>query len=178
MVHNFNPAAKNETIVFGCAAPGFPLGRPGQGMRGWLAMLQQFGVKRVVCLLSEEQIKTYGNLVEACQDAFGPSRFLWAPMRDHHLAPLDVLTERVLPFLEAADQGKERVAVHCLAGLGRTGQVLAAWLVHARGMNVTEAIRSVRDHGRIPDEAIRHGNAAEGDLEALLAAIGEARSLT
>ena len=36
------------------------------------------------------------------------------------------------------------VAVHCLAGRGRTGTVLAAYFVH-RGLSAREAIQKVRD---------------------------------
>ena len=36
------------------------------------------------------------------------------------------------------------VAVHCLAGRGRTGTVLAAYFVH-RGLPAREAIQKVRD---------------------------------
>ena len=36
------------------------------------------------------------------------------------------------------------VTIHCLAGRGRTGTVLAAYLVH-RGMTARDAILKVRD---------------------------------
>jgi hypothetical protein len=41
--------------------------------------------------------------------------------------------------LDDADQAAEKVAVHCSGGIGRTGQVLAAWLIHARGYTVEAA---------------------------------------
>ena len=37
----------------------------------------------------------------------------------------------------------EVLAVHCLAGLGRTGTVLAAWLIY-KGLTAAEALRRVR----------------------------------
>jgi protein-tyrosine phosphatase len=173
MVHNFNPAANNEPTVFGCAAPGFPY-RAGGGVQGWLQMIQRFGVKRVVCLLSEDQVLDYRDLLLHYRDTFGPRNVLWAPLPDHQIAPLPPLRDTILPFLAEADAAKERVVVHCLAGLGRTGQVLAAWLIHARGYSIPDALASVRSLGREPDEALRHGNAVEGDLEQLLQAIADA----
>ena len=40
-------------------------------------------------------------------------------------------------------QQGEVVAVHCLAGLGRTGTVLGAWLVR-EGLTADEALRRLR----------------------------------
>jgi atypical dual specificity phosphatase len=36
------------------------------------------------------------------------------------------------------------LAVHCLAGLGRTGTVLAAWMIKEGGLSAEEAIRRLR----------------------------------
>jgi atypical dual specificity phosphatase len=66
------------------------------------------------------------------------------------LLPVPDLTAPSAPILEAAvariDQAIERgevVAVHCQGGLGRTGTVLAAWLV-SRGAIADEAIAEIR----------------------------------
>jgi atypical dual specificity phosphatase len=51
--------------------------------------------------------------------------------------------ERSIATMEKALASGLGVAVHCAAGLGRTGTVLAAWFVH-QGMSSREAIRKIR----------------------------------
>ena len=48
----------------------------------------------------------------------------------------------------------EVLAVHCLAGLGRTGTVLAAWLIR-EGLSAEEALRRLRliDHQYVQSQA-------------------------
>jgi atypical dual specificity phosphatase len=50
---------------------------------------------------------------------------------------------KVCEEMEGAGEGKG-VAVHCLGGNGRTGTLLAAWLVWAKGWGAGAAVREVR----------------------------------
>lgn len=67
-----------------------------------------------------------------------------------HIPVLDMAapTDRQLQLaIDAIDRAKSAgmgVAVHCLAGKGRTGTVLAGYFV-SRGMSAAEAIRRVRE---------------------------------
>lgn len=49
--------------------------------------------------------------------------------------------------------------VHCYGGIGRTGHVLAAWLVAQRGFSNKTAIETVRETGRNPYEAVLYATA-------------------
>src|SRR5262249_46710922 len=58
-------------------------------------------------------------------------------------APTQEQLERCLSAIERAHAQKLGVAVHCTAGLGRTGTVLAAWFV-TQGLSAQNAIARVR----------------------------------
>jgi atypical dual specificity phosphatase len=42
------------------------------------------------------------------------------------------------------ESGDRKVLVHCLAGMGRTGMVLAAYMIREKGMSADEALREVK----------------------------------
>lgn len=76
-----------------------------------------------------------------------------APIQDFHLASKETLIQIILPFLNEAFFESEKVVVHCGGGIGRTGHVLAAWLVHSRAISNREAIAAIKKTGRNPYEA-------------------------
>ncbi|MEM3922023.1 MAG: dual specificity protein phosphatase family protein, partial [Nitrososphaerota archaeon] len=53
---------------------------------------------------------------------------------------LEEIVDRVLALVS----GGRRLLIHCAAGLGRTGTVLAAYLVASKGVSGEEAIKAVR----------------------------------
>ena len=71
-----------------------------------------------------------------------PLAVLHLPVVDMAAASQEQLLEAVR-FIDGILDGGGRVAVHCVAGLGRTGTVLAAWLV-SRGADPEEALHRVR----------------------------------
>jgi len=64
------------------------------------------------------------------------------PVYDHE-PPTVAQIQMLLARMSALLRRGEVLAVHCLAGLGRTGTVLAAWLVR-EGLTADEALRRVR----------------------------------
>ncbi|MFQ3294815.1 MAG: protein-tyrosine phosphatase [Halobacteriales archaeon] len=167
--HRFAPASPDEPIVYGAAAPGFTTVRnDGDSVANWIETIQAAGIQGVCCLLTDRQLQRYDGLLEQYRAAFGHESVSHAPIQDHTLADPKTVTDRILPFFAAADARSEPIVTHCLAGIGRTGHVLAAWLVAGRGFTPDQAIRTVSESGRNPREAIEAGNATEEELTALL----------
>ena len=65
------------------------------------------------------------------------------PMQDHQPPSVDAL-ERAVEFVEEQLAAGRAVLVHCLAGEGRTGCVLAAYLVKTKGLVADQATAEVR----------------------------------
>jgi protein-tyrosine phosphatase len=150
----FAPASLGEPTVFGARRPGFPLPVVSSSMVDmWIQFMHSQQIARVVCLLPQRQLARYRGLLQAYTGSFGASNVCWSPIEDFKLADATALTHVILPFLAHADQQQERVVVHCSGGIGRTGHVLAAWLVSFRGMSNERAIQAVRQTGRNPCES-------------------------
>lgn len=62
---------------------------------------------------------------------------------DDFAAPTQEQLDRCLSVIDRAHQQEMGVAVHCAAGKGRTGTILAAWFV-AQGMEAEQAVTKVR----------------------------------
>jgi protein-tyrosine phosphatase len=166
----FGPAAPHEPVVFGAQGPAYSSLRIHQ----WIAYMKAQGIRRVCCLLHEDQLRSYKeDLLAAYRREFGAENVCWAPIADYHLCDVGLLKTRILPFLQESAHLSAPVVVHCQGGRGRAGQILAAWLVFGRGFPVADAVAAVKAMGRNPHEAIDWGNAQAEDLYTLLEACHE-----
>lgn len=148
-IYKFAAAWEHEQTVFGASRPGYS----NQQVSDWIEFMKRQNIKRVCCLLPEKQLAPYSNLLGRYQQEFGSKQVCWTPIEDFHFASLETLTQKILPFLIAADKQNQKVVVHCSGGIGRTGHVLAAWLVSVRGLSNQDAIAAVKSTGRNPYEA-------------------------
>ena len=148
-MYKFSAATAGESVVFGAARPGYTCER----VREWIEFMQSQRISRVCCLLSESQLNRYSDLLNVYRQSFGHAAICWAPIEDFQIVDRQVLITQILPFLSLADRQSERVVVHCAGGVGRTGQILAAWLIAGRGCSHQLAIATVKQSGRNPDEA-------------------------
>ena len=156
--NGFAAATEQEMFVYGARRPGFPLPSvPQIFVDEWLAFMTAQDMRRVVCLLPQRQLAAYPQLLDSYHQTFGANKVCWAPIKDFHFADALTLTELVLPFLAEAERMQEKTVVHCSGGVGRTGHVLAAWLVSFRGLSNAEAIAAVKRSGRNAQEAGRQG---------------------
>ncbi|MBE9256692.1 dual specificity protein phosphatase family protein [Dolichospermum sp. LEGE 00246] len=149
-MYKFAAAWEEETIVFGASRPGYA----DHQVYHWIEFMKSQDIQRVCCLLSEKQLANYDHLLDTYRQEFGNQQVCWTPIEDFHLSDLETLTQKILPFLITADKQNEKVVVHCAGGIGRTGHILAAWLVSVRGFSNQDAISAVRRTGRNPYEAV------------------------
>ncbi len=169
--YNFGPAYEEEKVVFGAERPGFdfhsvdPL-----VVSRWISFMKQNGIKRVCSLLPKDQLDFYqADLLAEYRSEFGRENVCSAAIRDGYLCDGETLHGKILPFLRETNERGEQVVVHCSGGSGRAGHILSAWLVHARGIAIDEALSVVRLPRRNPREAVILGHASMDQLRALLA---------
>lgn len=170
--YHFSAASPKEKYVFGAASPGYPQAHiTPQHVSEWISYMKSEQILRVVCLLTPNQLRRYNflsdGLITEYKNAFSSERVLHAPVPELQLSDPETL-RAILRFSDKATLSSERVVIHCLAGAGRTGHILAAWLVYKWDYSVEEALATVEDMGRQPDEAIIDGNACRDDLVELL----------
>lgn len=110
-----------------------------------LAALRVWGAGLLVTLIEPGEFEIYG--VADLPDAVGRAGLDWrhwpvGDMKTAHGAARDAI-EAALPDLVAQVENGATIAIHCAAGLGRTGTFAAQMLV-ASGMSPDAAIRRVR----------------------------------
>jgi protein-tyrosine phosphatase len=149
-MYKFAAASENELIVFGSARPGYS----NKQVNEWIKFMQNQEIQHVCCLLPEIQLTRYSDLLGTYRQVFGLDRVCWTPIEDFNFATPEILVHQILPFLEIANQQNEKAVVHCSGGIGRTGHVLAAWLVAGRRLSTKSAIAAVKQTGRNPREAV------------------------
>ena len=157
---NFGPAWPGDSLVFGARRPGWPdTVVNGSEVDRWLRMMQDtHGITQVLCLLGVKHLQMYEphpellttvcltektcepELLRRYRAAFGANRVHWHSAVDFDIMSAEQLVEALSVLHESAD-ANERILIHCSAGSGRTGQVLAAWRASHHGVLIDEALK-------------------------------------
>eukprot|EP00286_Rhodomonas_abbreviata_P024282 CAMPEP_0181311552 /NCGR_PEP_ID=MMETSP1101-20121128/13202_1 /TAXON_ID=46948 /ORGANISM="Rhodomonas abbreviata, Strain Caron Lab Isolate" /LENGTH=420 /DNA_ID=CAMNT_0023418299 /DNA_START=187 /DNA_END=1449 /DNA_ORIENTATION=+ len=109
------------------------LGMPSQPPEYYVQVLKNMGVSAIV------------RLTES--DTYDAKVFESAGIRVHELFFSDCSTPAITlldKFLEVCDSEPGVVAVHCLAGLGRTGTMIGGWMIRKYGWTAKEAVGWLR----------------------------------
>lgn len=118
-----------EGRIAGSAYPGY-----GEMLGQALARLQSLGIGAILSLTEEAP-------EQAMLREFG-FQHLHLPIPDF-TAPKLPQIDRAMEFLAEHTREGRQALVHCTAGMGRTGTLLACYLVHS-GLDPAEAIDQVR----------------------------------
>ena len=116
-----------------------------------MAAYQKAGVGRIVSMLATDEAETLGLAGEADACSNAGMLFDQHPIQDFGLPDLNQF-QALVDDIKGWIQGGQGVAVHCRAGIGRSGMVASGVLV-ALGRSAEQAIKDV-SHARgvsIPD---------------------------
>lgn len=150
-MYKFASATRQELIIFGAERPRYTQ----KSISQWIKFMQQQKISRVCCLLETKPLAHYPiDLLETYRQQFAAKYVLWQPIKDFQLPSTEILIDRIIPFLISAEQNQQKTVVHCSGGVGRTGIVLASWLVSQRGYSNQEAIFAVQQNQRNPHEVV------------------------
>jgi protein-tyrosine phosphatase len=104
--------------------PGYPGG--GRAVRrdeidAWVAEVRTFGIKSIICLLSDDQLPLYDHLPGGLIAHYRSEGFKveHVPARDYQSPPLS--EDHLRRIWAAYEAPPKPVLVHCSAGIDRTG---------------------------------------------------------
>lgn len=109
-----------------------------------LAAIRAWGANTLVTLMQAHELERYG-VADLGQQAEAFFEWFWLPIVDMGTpdADFEQAWHQAGPALHAKLDAGERIVLHCLGGLGRTGTIAARLLIE-RGMAPAAAIRAVR----------------------------------
>ncbi|PJZ51767.1 dual specificity protein phosphatase family protein [Leptospira adleri] len=106
--------------------------------------IRREGITHVLCLLTENEFTEYG--VKDLKEEYKKQGLdvYYCPVLDQ-TAPLLEQTIPALKWMDQALSKKEKLLIHCVGGLGRSGTLAAAYTIWKEKVTASEAISMVRE---------------------------------
>jgi protein-tyrosine phosphatase/nicotinamidase-related amidase len=115
----------------------------GRELQADILVMKESGITSVINLVTDHELEEYGvpELMEAYKEAgFDAYRLR---IQDQGVSLKEEMQSGVKWLHEKAEK-QEKILIHCVGGLGRTGTLLACYLKYAAGFSAEQAIALVR----------------------------------
>ncbi|XP_057331836.1 protein tyrosine phosphatase domain-containing protein 1-like isoform X1 [Microplitis mediator] len=114
-----------------------------------ISQFKEWSIKTIINLQTPGEHASCGGPLEESGFTYDPSEFMKNSIyyynfawKDYDQATVEKLLDMVKVVAFAVQEG--RVAIHCHAGLGRTGVLIACYLIYSLRVRASDAIRFVR----------------------------------
>lgn len=120
----------------------------GRDLEEDLGEIQSEGIENVLSVVTEAELEEYGvkNLFDKYREFEIESHIL--PVLDQGVPTKD-LALKELQWIDSILAKKDKILVHCVGGLGRSGTLVSLYLIWKLGLSPEQAIAKVRE-GRSP----------------------------
>lgn len=162
--YNFGPVSLRDTLVYTCERPGGDPNlhndgheastkiAPKQAVEGWMKFMTHPDrqIQHVIILLSKNELEEgyeEPGLLAAYQEKLDEMKSEYK-FQFHHIHFTPSSHDETMAKLDSITKLNEKVVVHCTHGMGRSGRVAAAWLVHQYGLSGEDATEEVLDIAR------------------------------
>ncbi len=153
----------------------YPAGVTEAAARRRLAGLLAAGLDSYVDLTAADELPGYTHLLQAEAELRGAlPRHRRFAVPDHGVPESPELMDDIVAHIDAELAAGRGVYLHCRAGIGRTGMVVACWLV-AQGASPDVALAQLAEWWRGVEKSWRHERSPETDQQVSFVAAWGAR---